>query len=73
MSAEVIGLCVHSLRATAAINAFSHEADIAKVQEWFGHANVSTTRLCDRCKMHRRERRRDGRSWRSPVTPLVNH
>jgi integrase/recombinase XerD len=37
----VNGLCVHSLRATAATNALSHEADIAKVQEWLGHANVS--------------------------------
>ena len=45
-----IGLCVHSLRATAATNALSHEADIAKVQEWLGHANVSTTRLYDRRK-----------------------
>jgi len=43
--AEVNGLCVHSMRVTAATNAFSHEADIAKVQEWLGHANVSTTRL----------------------------
>ena len=45
ISAEVNGLRVHSLRATAATNALSHEADIAKVQEWLGHANVSTTRL----------------------------
>src|SRR6266436_799662 len=51
ISAEVNGLCVHSLRATAATNALSHEADIAKVQEWLGHANVSTTRLYDRRKM----------------------
>src|ERR1022692_16700 len=50
ISAEVKGLCVHSLRATAATNALSHEADIAKVQEWLGHANVSTTRLYDRRK-----------------------
>lgn len=50
MDMEVIGLCVHSLRATAATNALSHEADIAKVQEWLGHANVSTTRLYDRRK-----------------------
>jgi integrase/recombinase XerD len=50
INAEVIGLCVHSLRATSATNALSHEADIAKVQEWLGHANVSTTRLYDRRK-----------------------
>ena len=48
LNAEVKGLCVHSLRATAATNALSHDADIAKVQEWLGHANVSTTRLYDR-------------------------
>lgn len=51
ISAEVNGLCVHSLRATAATNALSHQADIAKVQEWLGHANVSTTRLYDRRKV----------------------
>ena len=41
-------LCVHSLRATAATNALSHEADIAKVQEWLGHADISTTRMHDK-------------------------
>ena len=51
ISVEVNGLCVHSLRATAATNALMHEADIAKVQEWLGHANVSTTRLYDRRQM----------------------
>ncbi len=50
MDAEVNGLCVHSMRATAATNSLSNEADIAKVQDWLGHANVSTTRLCDRRK-----------------------
>jgi Phage integrase family len=50
LSAEVMGLCVHSLRATAATNALSHDSDIAKVQEWLGHTNVSTTRLYDRRK-----------------------
>lgn len=38
----------HSLRATAATNALDHEADIAKVQEWLGHANIATTRIYDR-------------------------
>jgi len=50
ITAEVNGLCVHSLRATAATNALLHQADIAEVQEWLGHANVSTTRLYDRRK-----------------------
>jgi site-specific recombinase XerD len=50
VSAQVNGLCVHSLRATAATNALFHEADIVKVQEWLGHANASTTRLYDRRK-----------------------
>jgi integrase/recombinase XerD len=50
VSAEVHGMGVHSMRATAATNALSHESDIAKVQEWLGHANVSTTRLYDRRK-----------------------
>ncbi len=41
----------HALRATAATNALDHEADIAKVQEWLGHANIATTRIYDRRKM----------------------
>jgi len=45
---EVIGVCVHSMRATAATNALSHESDIAKVQEWLGHADISTTRMYDK-------------------------
>ncbi len=48
LDAEVTGLCTHAMRATAATNALEHEADIAKVQEWLGHANISTTRLYDR-------------------------
>lgn len=36
--------------ATAATNALSNEAAIAKVQEWLRHANVSTPRLYDRRK-----------------------
>ena len=41
---------VHGRRATAATNALDHNADIAKVQEWLGHASISTTRLYDRRK-----------------------
>jgi integrase/recombinase XerD len=58
--AEKIGLSgierlgVHAFRATAATNALDHQADIAKVQEWLGHANIATTRLYDRRK-HRPE------------------
>jgi integrase/recombinase XerD len=44
----VPGVCVHSLRATAATNALDHEADIAKVQLWLGHADISTTRMYDK-------------------------
>lgn len=40
----------HALRTTAATNALEHGADIAKVQEWLGHSNISTTRLYDRRK-----------------------
>ena len=38
------GLSPHALRATAATTALEKGADIAKVQDWLGHANVSTTR-----------------------------
>lgn len=48
ITAEVPGLCVHSMRATAATNSLERGADIAKVQEWLGHANIATTRLYDK-------------------------
>jgi integrase/recombinase XerD len=38
----------HALRATAATSSLEHQADIAKVQEWLGHASISTTRVYDR-------------------------
>jgi integrase/recombinase XerD len=49
---ELLGFPIgaHALRATAATNALDHQADIAKVQEWLGHANIATTRLYDRRK-----------------------
>jgi integrase/recombinase XerD len=57
ITTDVRGFCVHSLRATAATNALAHGADIAKVQEWLGHADISTTRLYDR------------RRWRPEESP----
>jgi integrase/recombinase XerD len=50
INAEGNVLCVHSMQPTAGTNILSREADIAKVQEWLGHANVSTIRLYDRRK-----------------------
>ena len=40
----------HVARTTAATNALDNGADIAKVQEWLGHADISTTRMYDRRK-----------------------
>lgn len=51
---------VHTLRATAATNALDHQADIAKVQEWLGHANIATTRIYD----HRRTRPEDSPTFK---------
>ena len=50
----------HALRATAATNALDHVADIAKVQEWLGHANIATTRIYD----HRRTRPEDSPTFK---------
>jgi integrase len=58
---SVRGFCVHSLRATAATNALENGADIARVQEWMGHANVSTTRLYD----HRHHRPEDSPTFQT--------
>lgn len=51
---------VHSLRATAATNALENDADIAKVQEWLGHASISTTRIYD----HRKSRPEDSPTFK---------
>lgn len=50
----------HALRATAATNALDHQADIAKVQEWLGHANIATTRFYD----HRKSRPEDSPTFK---------
>jgi len=47
-SIELDGFGTHALRATAATNTLEHHADIAKVQEWLGHAAIATTRVYDR-------------------------
>jgi len=45
---DVAGFGPRALRATAATNALDHGADIAKMQEWLGHANIATTKVYDR-------------------------
>jgi site-specific recombinase XerD len=50
------------MRATDATNALSNEADIAKLQEWLAHANISTTRLYDR----RKSKPEDGPTFHVP-------
>jgi site-specific recombinase XerD len=50
----------HALRATATTNALDHQADIAKVQEWLGLANISTTRIYD----HRKTRPEDSPTFK---------
>ena len=41
---------IYALWAAAATNALAHGTDIAKVQEWLGHANISTPRIYDKRK-----------------------
>jgi integrase/recombinase XerD len=50
----------HSLRATAATNALDNGADIAKVKDWLGHANIATTQLYD----HRKTRPEDSPTFK---------
>jgi hypothetical protein len=53
VSAEAIGARVHPMRATAATNPHSNEADIAKVEEWLDmltcqRPGFMTEERCDR-------------------------
>jgi hypothetical protein len=41
-------------------NVLDHDADIAKVQEWLGHANIATTRIYD----HRKTRPDDSPTFK---------
>jgi site-specific recombinase XerC len=41
-------------------NALDHQADIARVQEWLGHANIATTRIYD----HRKNRPEDSPTFK---------
>ena len=60
ITVDIHGFCAHSSRVTAATNALANDVDIAQVQEWLGHANVSTTRLYDK----RHTRPEDGRTFK---------
>lgn len=44
---EYTGVGNHALRKTSATNALSNDADIAKVRDWLGHADISTTQIYD--------------------------
>jgi integrase/recombinase XerD len=48
ITVDVHGFFVHSLRATTTTSDLAHQADIAQVQEWLGHANIATTRIYDK-------------------------
>lgn len=58
INAEMVGLYVHSLCTTAATNALSNEADIAKVQGWLAvptsplHASTTGARRSPRTARH---------------------
>ena len=52
---KLVGISVDRIgpraaRATAATNALDQGADTAKVREWLGHVNVSTSRVYDHRK-----------------------
>ncbi len=36
------------MHATAATNALEHHADIAKVRDWLGHADIAATQVYDK-------------------------
>ena len=50
----------HQIPCTGSTNALDHQADIAKVQEWLGHANIATTRIYD----HRKTRPEDSPTFK---------
>ena len=60
LKGSVFNIGPHALRATAATNALDNQADIAKVQEWLGHANIATTRIYD----HRKTRSEDSPTFK---------
>ena len=47
---DLTGFGSHTLWVTAATDALDHDANIAKVQEWLGHANIAITCIHDRRK-----------------------
>ena len=62
----VPGFCTHSLRATATTNALENAADIAKVQEWLGHASIAPRGSTTGDRRGPRTRRRS--RWRTDLS-----
>ncbi len=50
----------------AALKELDHQANIAKVQEWLGHANIATIRIYD----HRKTRPEDSPTFKVAYWPL---
>ena len=52
------GIGAHALQATAATNPLDRQANIAKVQQWLGHATIATTRITTTARPSRKTARR---------------
>lgn len=52
--------CMSSIPTKGATHALDHQADIGKVQEWLGHANIATTRIYN----HRKTRPEKGPTFK---------
>ncbi|RYE73029.1 MAG: hypothetical protein EOO81_01735 [Oxalobacteraceae bacterium] len=64
---DVAGFGPHAPRTTAATSALKHGADIAKIQQWLGHADVATTKVYNQ----RQSRPEDSPTFKVACWPLM--